>query len=163
VTQNPFFQYSSIPTFQWAKSHWIAPKGVLILMDNIDNTEKTTRVMSIEKTTLSDADQHRQKPESTPAEDQPLNPLWLIPITLVAGLPVSAPVAGATLVRCGYRTLGWACGIPLAIVGVLALFFAVIWGVEWYWTALSLVAFHILCGAGLFLALRKPYQDFKKV
>ena len=96
------------------------------------------------------------QPGSGSYVDQPLNPLWLILITIVAGLPASAPIAGAIAVRCGYRKLGWVCGILLTVCGTLALILAVLWGVEWYWTTLSLVAFHIVCGSGLCLLLRKP-------
>lgn len=102
------------------------------------------------------------KPEPGSYVDQPLNPLWLILITVVAGLPASAPVAGAIAVRCGYRRLGWACGALLTIFGILSLALAVIWGVEWYWTTLALVAFNIVCGSGLYLLLRKPQRAFKE-
>jgi tetratricopeptide (TPR) repeat protein len=102
------------------------------------------------------------KPGSGSYVDQPLNPLWLILITIVAGLPASAPIAGTIAVRCGYRKLGWVCGILLTVCGTLALILAVLWGVEWYWTTLSLVAFHIVCGSGLCLLLRKPHRAFKK-
>lgn len=102
------------------------------------------------------------KPGSGSDVDQPLNPLWLILITIVAGLPASAPLAGAIAVRCGYRRLGWVGGALLTIFGILALVLAVIWGVEWYWTTLALVAFHIVCGSSLCLLLRKPHRAFKQ-
>lgn len=94
--------------------------------------------------------------------DLPLNPLWFIIITIVAGLVASAPLAGAIAVRCGYRRLGWICGTLLTALGMLALVIAVFWGVEWYWTTLSLVAFHIFFGSILFLLLRKPHRVFKE-
>ena len=93
--------------------------------------------------------------------DPLLNPAWLIPITLVAGLAASAPLAGAMAVRCGYRKLGWIGGIILAFTGALALAAALISGVEWYWISLSLAAFHIMCGSGLYLLMRKPHRMFK--
>ena len=102
------------------------------------------------------------KPEPGSYVDQPLNPLWLILITVVAGLPASAPVAGAIAVRCGYRRLGWVCGALLTIFGIVSLALAAVWGVEWYWTTLALVAFNIVCGSGLYLLLRKPQHAFKE-
>jgi len=93
--------------------------------------------------------------------DQPLNPLWLVLITIVAGLAASAPIAAVIAVRCGYRKLGWICGVLLTFVGTLAFVIAVLWGVEWYWTTLSLIAFHVVCGSGLYLLLRKPHRTFK--
>lgn len=101
-------------------------------------------------------------PKSGADVDRPLNPLWLILITIVAGLAASAPLAGAVAVRCGYRRLGWAGGVALTVLGTLTLVAAVFWGVEWYWTTLSLVAFHIVLGSALFLLLRKPYRIFKE-
>lgn len=95
-------------------------------------------------------------------DDQPLNPLWLIPVTIVAGLVASAPLAAAIAVRCGHRKLGWVGGGLLTVIGALALVIAVFWGVEWYWTTLSLIAFHIVCGGGLYLLLRIPHRAFKK-
>jgi len=94
--------------------------------------------------------------------DRPLNPLWLILVTIVAGLAASAPLAGALAVRCGYRRLGWICGALLTALGILALVTAVFWGVEWYWATLALTAFHIVFGSLLFLLLRKPHRVFKE-
>jgi hypothetical protein len=111
---------------------------------------------------LNASDPEPGEQESGSYVDQPLNPLWLVPITLVAGLAASAPLAGAVAVRCGYPRLGWVCGALLSILGALALVLAVIWGVEWYWTTLALVAFHIVCGSGLFLLLRNPHRAFKE-
>ncbi len=102
------------------------------------------------------------KPGSGSNIGQPMNPLWLLLITIVAGLPASAPLAGAIAVRCGYRRLGWVGGILLTVCGALALVLAVFWGVEWYWTALSLVSFHMMCGSGLYLLLRKPHRTYKE-
>jgi hypothetical protein len=105
---------------------------------------------------------NESKPVSGLPVHQPLNPLWLILITIVAGLLAAAPMAGAVAVRCGYRRLGWILGTLLTIFGALALALAVIWGVEWYWTTLALGAFHIVCGSSLCLLLRKPHRVFKK-
>jgi hypothetical protein len=129
----------------------------------MDNANQT-RLGASDAKTISNADDpdQRKKPGSTPLNDQPLNPLWLILITLVAGLPASAPIAGAIFVGCEYRMRGWICGMLLTIFGIVILILAALWGVEWYWTALSLTAFHLLCGSCLFLVLRKPYRVFKE-
>jgi tetratricopeptide (TPR) repeat protein len=103
-----------------------------------------------------------EAPAGSSDVDRTLNPLWLIIITIVAGLAASAPLAGTIAVRCGYRRLGWIGGTLLSALGMLALVTAVFWGVEWYWTTLSLVAFHIVLGSILFLLLRKPYRVFKE-
>ena len=102
------------------------------------------------------------RPKSGDDVDRLLNPLWLLLVSIVAGLAASGPLAGAIAVRCGYRKLGWAGGGILTVLGTLALVTAVFWGTEWYWTTLSLVAFHTVCGAALFLLLRKPYRVFKE-
>jgi hypothetical protein len=94
--------------------------------------------------------------------DLMLHPLWLILISLIGGLPASAPLAGAIFIGCGYRVMGWVSGILLTVLGVIVLVLSALWGVEWYWTTIALIIFHLLCGCCLFMFLRKPYRAFKE-
>ena len=110
----------------------------------------------------SDESNRKRAAGAAPEEDQLLNPLWLVLITLAAGLPASAPLAGSILARCGHRMLGWVSGTLLTVLGALVLILAAFWGVEWHWITLSLVTFPLLSGSCLYLLLRKPYRTFKE-
>ncbi len=129
-------------------------------MDNANQTGLETP--GAEKIVDPDDSVLPKEPGTSLLNDLPLNPFWLTIVTLIAGLPASAPMAAAIFIRCGYRLLGWICGIFLTLIGIVVLILAVVWGVEWYWAALSLTAFHLLCGSGLFLALRKPHRMLKE-
>lgn len=100
-------------------------------------------------------------PAAKMSNDQPMNPTWLLLISPLAGLTASAPIAGAILYRCGYRRLGWIVGSLLSFMGIVFFLFAIFWGVEWYWTTLSLTTLHLLFGTGLSLFLRKLYRNYK--
>lgn len=93
----------------------------------------------------------------------PLHPGWLVLITIIAGLTVSGPVAGASLFKCGYRKLGWIAGMLLCLLGLFFHIFAILWSVEWYWATLMLTGAHILCGSALFFILWIPYRNFRKI
>ena len=93
----------------------------------------------------------------------PLHPGWLVLITIIAGLTVSGPVAGASLFKCGYRKLGWIAGMLLCLLGLFFHIFAILWSVEWYWATLMLTGAHILCGSALFFMLWIPYRNFRKI
>lgn len=98
--------------------------------------------------------------ENEGTTNRPIHPLWLIPISLVAGLLACGPFAGAILHRCGFRRLGWGLGSTLMIAGCALLVLCALWGTHWYWVALTLSGVHLLCGTVLFLALRGPYREF---
>ena len=92
----------------------------------------------------------------------PLNPGWLVPMTMIAGLAASGPIAGVTLFRCGYRKLGWILGIVLGLLGVCIFVFMILWNVEWYWVTLTLSGVHFVSGMTLALILVKPYRKFRE-
>lgn len=92
---------------------------------------------------------------------RPIPPGWLIPITLAAGLVTSGPLAGTILVQCGYRRRGWITGIFLSLAGIGLLAGMFLWSVEWYWTTMTLLSLHLLCGIALFFGVRRPYQQFQ--
>lgn len=98
--------------------------------------------------------------ENNTKKAYPLNPGWLVLITIIAGLTASGPVAGATLFRCGYRKSGWISGILLCLSGLFLHIFAILWSVEWYWATLMLTGAHIVCGSAIFFMLRGPYRKF---
>lgn len=99
--------------------------------------------------------------ESKETTIRPIHPLWFIPISLVAGLVTSGPLAGATLCRCGYRRLGWGLGAGLMPIGAALLLLCGLWGTQWYWVALILSLIHLVCGSALFLIVRRPYKQFQ--
>ena len=103
------------------------------------------------------------KPAGKPSTAYPLNPGWLVPMTVVAGLAASGPIAGSTLFRCGYRRLGWVLGVLLGLLGLLILILTILWSVEWHWATLTLTGVHLLCGSVLFFILRKPYRRFREI
>ncbi len=103
------------------------------------------------------------KPAHQPSTVHPLNPGWLIPITLVAGLVASGPIAGVTLFRCGYRKGGWISGSALGLLGLVIVSLTILWNVEWYWSTLTLAGVHLLCGVTLFFVLWRPYRRFMKI
>jgi hypothetical protein len=102
-------------------------------------------------------------PAGKPSAARPLNPGWLVPMTVIAGLAASGPIAGATLFRCGYRKLGWVLGFSSGLLGLLVFILTVLWRVEWHWAAVSLTGGHLLCGTGLFFVLRRPYRSFRAI
>ncbi|MFH0926360.1 MAG: C39 family peptidase [bacterium] len=92
----------------------------------------------------------------------PLNPGWILIITLVAGLIASGPIAGSTICKCGYRKTGRIIGIILGVLGLGLLILIVMWNVEWYWSALTLSGVHLLSGLGLLFILKKAHLNFKQ-
>jgi len=92
---------------------------------------------------------------------RPIHPLWLIPLSIVAGLVSGGPFAGAVLVRCGHRKWGWGLGAGGMLLGGVLLLLAGLWGVRWYWVGLTVSLVHLACGTALFLIVRKPYQAFQ--
>jgi hypothetical protein len=92
---------------------------------------------------------------------RPIHPLWLVPICLVAGLVTGGPFAGAILFRCGYRRLGWGLGAGLMLIGAGVLLLAGLWGVQWYWVALTLAFVHLVCGSILFYICLGPFKRFQ--
>jgi MFS family permease len=91
----------------------------------------------------------------------PLAPGWLVLVTVVAGLPASGPLAGASLYRFGYRKTGWVVGSLTCLLGLLVFLFMILWNTEWYWAAITLTGFHLLSGISLFFALRGPHKIFR--
>ncbi len=55
----------------------------------------------------------------------PLHPAGLIPLTVVAGLAASGPIAGAALCRYGSRKLGWVLGFLSGLLGLVVIAVAV--------------------------------------
>jgi tetratricopeptide (TPR) repeat protein len=107
--------------------------------------------------------QDMQNSGAEPLKTYPLNPAWLIPITLVAGLAASGPLAGAILFRCGYRKLGWFLGVLLGLLGLLIFGFTILWSVEWYWVALTLTGVHLLSGIALLWIVWRPSRRFWEI
>lgn len=93
----------------------------------------------------------------------PLNPGWLVLVTIIAGLAASGPLAGIFLFRCGYRKSAWAAGAGLGLIGIIIFCLAPLWDVEWYWTALVITAINISCGTALYFALQKPFRRFREL
>jgi hypothetical protein len=91
----------------------------------------------------------------------PLAPGWLVPVTLVAGLAASGPLAGACLYRYGYRRTGWVLGALTGLLGLLFFVIMILWNTDWYWAAITLTGFHLLGGVSLFFVLRRPHQIFR--
>lgn len=93
-----------------------------------------------------------------PAPVQLVHPGWLIPVTIIAGLPVSGPMAGAILHQCGQRLKGWFLGAIAGVTGMLLILLSFLQNMEWYWVALGLFGIHILAGSLLFFIIRGTYH-----
>jgi hypothetical protein len=91
----------------------------------------------------------------------PLNPGWLMPISLVAGLAAAGPLAGGILFRCGYRKLGWVSGVLFGLLGLLIFVLVILWSMDWYWITLTLTGVHLLSGIILILLVINPYRTFQ--
>ncbi|MCK4248202.1 MAG: hypothetical protein KAX15_00325, partial [Candidatus Omnitrophica bacterium] len=89
-----------------------------------------------------------------------LHPGWLIPITLIAGLTPSGPLAGAILLQCGHRKKGWVLGSILCLTGILILTAAALLSLEWYWVSIILITIHLISGIVLFFTLIGSYRKF---
>ncbi len=92
---------------------------------------------------------------------RPINPLWFIPLSFVAGLMGGGPLAGADLCRHGRRRTGWAVGLSFFLIGAALLLLCGLMGTRWYWAALILNAIDLAGGIVLFLLLRGHYKEFQ--
>ena len=110
--------------------------------------------------TMFPGEQHTEQTDPVP---QPvlLHPGWLVPMTIIAGLAASGPLAGATLFKCGYRKVGTLLGVLLSLLGIGLFAGIILWGVEWYWATLTLTLIHLMLGVILFFVVRKPYLTFR--
>lgn len=111
--------------------------------------------------TIFPDDYHSEEPVHAEPTSAPLHPGWLVPMTMIAGLAASGPLAGATLFKCGYRKSGALVGVLLGLIGIGLFGSIILWSVEWYWATLTLTLIHLSFGVALFFLVRKPYLTFR--
>lgn len=90
-----------------------------------------------------------------------LHPGWLIPITVIAGLMVSGPLAGATIFAHGRRRLGWAAACVGFALGAAILAAMFLWDRQWHWVGIALTGINLSAGTFLFFALSAMFPAWE--
>ncbi len=91
-----------------------------------------------------------------------MHPGWLIPLNIIAGLMATGPLAGYLLALRGKKSLGGIVGLAGFVGGAATLWAMVLWNVEWTKVGLTLFAFNLLIGLGLWRLLAELTPSLEK-
>jgi tetratricopeptide (TPR) repeat protein len=91
---------------------------------------------------------------NTQENNRLFHPGWIVPVALLSGAACAGGCAFFFLSRCSGKARAWLVASGSLLVEALILWWALVWPVKWYWTALAVYSVHAVAGILLYTAVR---------